>query len=1254
MRSLIEWETYLRSYFQRRLRLIGEIHLRRRDVEELADLISADFAEITQQEGMSHATESLKNKYAHVFVTFLTAFATFNEERNYWRTLSERLNVPEGHINNYRWRHIAYDFIESKHLPVLSENQVSNKYVTTLYFHGGIPLYSLPDFFAHILLPSVQKSEYVELTSSRVLKIILAGIHNVDSAVINFLTYSGELGEAFFASCREMAWRYIKDQELITPEEVALPDYLVEAFFNYMETSQEQSFHLRKPFLSFNPYDDPCLRLNLPEEQIPLFFVEEEIFWQISWDGQHPPIEVTPTLRKQRQDVLMRESGLSIPGMPYYLKISLLRRKASDRPQPICRWTLPCFPTEDQPLFSVRDNGQILASKHELPGESLLLVFPADVQLQTEGESIRLETYPSLGGTFSNWKAEAWDLTKAQSLHLLRSGQEICPAIPIGFADQAPVLAGAICHYNDDPNDIPLYTGHAPILRIPKRPGRSLEDELKRWKVEIRSQWETSPTLNLEATPAAYLDFVSVSDENFADFNLTSILGEGAVGTFNLRVHSQYETEAEFRFRVWPSLYILGLQKVILPNEHGSEPVSFNLRLPEGSYCEVQPGVEGLSVEASAVATRINVDAKCIRADLYLVKPMDGHNPVRIPIFIPLPRLRWKLLVGDAAAEEPEWASQASPKTVDSVLQASSASIHLSMHGIHGIADRVSLLLVDPNVPGDYIQEEKLRINTIEKDVLRLPLNPFRTTLAGYTQSPQLELQLFYRAPNFEESKRVPLAFLSRQLEIKDVSLSKIGELTWRLSWNEPSPLRNRRVLIGSIWQPWQSPWEFKIPDKARDNFILENIGLLPSHYRISFYTARSSEPPQTSFSEINIFEISTCSPGERIRQLELQSCPTPEQDFRRHFEISCILAEIGKSFDQQVNQCIEILKLRKITNLILLFSYHTWLEIHSNNHPGDIGLKSNIRAVHSWMYVPEIVQHVLQHEKRDTPLRSAYINLVTASRNIYPDTARLLIQHEDDPIVMNYCLNFLMENDTGNSIPFILDLIQTARLSNRDAAYLLASKWPVALEFLLQLPETNTRNSLIVTLLHHIKDPIQAVDKLPSEIIQHLIDADTNEDFHRYYDQIRRKRKEVSSIDSKTNPENVKAPPSSPQPVNLSLIAEAGRLLTPVGVGMVIALKKISGEKIAHAHIRDANFFAMLKLATGESIILDFEKNVINFLTGSRVYACSHCNHYATTHRHLLLDHQNEVHPTVRHFIRVFPLEFTIDPRDIMILPPK
>ena len=1261
MRSLVEWETYLRSYFRHHLQLIGEIPLRRRDVEELADLIRAYFAEIAEREGMPGATRQLTSRYPHVFAVFLTTFSTFNEQLNYWHTLAERLHIPEGHINNYHWRHIAYDFIKSKNLPVLTKEQVSDQYVSTLRFHGGIPIYSLPDFFAHILLPSVHKLEYAEVSGARALKLILTKIYNVDAAVINFLTYSGELGEAFFQSCRKMAQRYTKDQELTTPEELGLPTYLVEGFYSYMESNQEQSFHLRKPLISFNPYNPPYLRLHLPEEQVPLHFAAGKLFWHIAWDRQDTPIIVTPTLHKKRQDVVIRESILPIPNLPSLIKVSLQKGDGYTTIYPIRRWTIPCFPSTDQPLLVARENGQIVASRQELPSESLLLVFPMEAELRIEGAGRRLETYPALTGSLSGWKAEVWDLTQALSIHLIQDDQEICPSIPIGLAGRSPLLAGTTCQQDDNPNDVPLYTNHAPLLRLPRQPGRSLEDELKQWKIEIRSNGEAAPMIDLEATLAAYKDFIRVSDETYMDFDLSSILGEDATGTYNLNVRSQYEIEAEFRFRIWHSLYILGLDKFIFPTNEGAPSITFNLRLPTGSYCEVQPGANGISIEPDAIVTKITADAECMRVDLDLIKPLDANTHVRVPIHIPLSRLSWKLLVGDTNVE-PDWMTRPLQRAVDTILQSPSSSIHLAMHGIHEIMDRVSLLLIDPSEPDDYIQEEKLHIDVIDKDILRLPLNPFRTTLARYTQAPQLELHLFYRAPKFEESKRVPLIYLGRELEISDVTFHEIGELTWHLTWNEPTPLRNRRVVIKSAWQPWQSPWEFQIPDKARGNFIIGHIGLLPSHYQIAFYTAAPNEPPRTSFPEDHAFEIYTCGPDERILQLETLANSGPEQNFRRCFEICCILAELGQPYEVYVNKCLEILKLRKITNLHLLLSYHHWLEIESSIHPKDVGLKANVQASRYWMSAPEIVRIMLQKEKRNNPLRAAFVNLLISARNMYPETAKLLVEHEDDPAVMNSCLNSLMENNAGNSIPLIFDLVLSARLSRRDAAFILAPKWQVILQPLLQLPESNTRNSLIATVLHYVKDPIQAIGELSSDMIRYLLTFDTNTNFYKYYNQILADRKELSVEDSShagvvVNPrlsEHEIGKWRRNQTMNLSQITASSRVLTLAGVGKVISICTNKHEEIVQANLRDTDFYLILKLETQETLKLDFHEKSIRFLSGNRVYVCSVCHHFASTSRSQLINHQVEEHPLMRHSMQVLPLEFSIDPRDILILPPK
>ncbi len=258
MRNLLQWENYLRPYFQHHLRLIGEIPLSRRDLEDMADSLR----DLIQSETITQATENLIKIYPHVFLTFLTGFAAHNLERDFWGQVAQRLNIQ--HIHNHHWHRHYVDLVKQRGLRCFSGDETSRQYVTTIRFHGGIPAYSMPDFINSILLPSVERPTLAELPADEALNLILQTVYNVDAPVINFLTNSGELGVEFFKACREMAWSYLKEKEIPAPEITDLPAYVIESFSNYMESSQEQGLHLRKPVLFFDPYDEPHLRLHLP------------------------------------------------------------------------------------------------------------------------------------------------------------------------------------------------------------------------------------------------------------------------------------------------------------------------------------------------------------------------------------------------------------------------------------------------------------------------------------------------------------------------------------------------------------------------------------------------------------------------------------------------------------------------------------------------------------------------------------------------------------------------------------------------------------------------------------------------------------------------------------------------------------------------------------------------------------------------------------------------------------------------------
>jgi hypothetical protein len=241
--------------------------------------------------------------------------------------------------------------------------------------------------------------------------------------------------------------------------------------------------------------------------------------------------------------------------------------------------------------------------------------------------------------------------------------------------------------------------------------------------------------------------------------------------------------------------------------------------------------------------------------------------------------LRWSLLL-ETIEDDIRWTTNSIQKSIDEVLQAGYASLHLHMRGLQNIADHISLLLIDPVNPNEIIQEEHIRTNVINTDWLRISLGPFRTTLGRYEQASQLELYFQYHAFHEEESVRLPLALFTRNLDIQNVGLKPLGELTWLLHWDEPYLLRNRRVLIGSAWQPWQNPFEFQIPDRAQGKFVIQDIGLLPSRYHVYFYTAPTFAPPKAQIPSSGFFEITTTTLEARLAELLGQKPQNPSMSF--------------------------------------------------------------------------------------------------------------------------------------------------------------------------------------------------------------------------------------------------------------------------------------------------------------------------------------------------------------------------------------
>ncbi len=255
---------------------------------------------------------SLTN-YPFTFLSLLTFFSAYNTEYDYWGALAEEIGAERGHLFNRNWDPTYRNKVKALRLRTFDFEDVHIPYVTTIRFHGGIPVYSLPDYFRFIVFPSVDRPELNDVPSSLALQTILNSVFHVDAPVRNFLENSGEFGVEFFESSRQLARHYRQQDSILSADEVDLPEHIIEAFETFVQdvlTPAERGLKIRfrKPVLLFTPfYDRGHLFVRLPEQEIPLRYADGQLEWHISFSESSILIQRPCKVKMQRQNMVTEE-----------------------------------------------------------------------------------------------------------------------------------------------------------------------------------------------------------------------------------------------------------------------------------------------------------------------------------------------------------------------------------------------------------------------------------------------------------------------------------------------------------------------------------------------------------------------------------------------------------------------------------------------------------------------------------------------------------------------------------------------------------------------------------------------------------------------------------------------------------------------------------------------------------------------------------------------------------------------------------
>lgn len=1064
---LQDWENHLRPYLSH-IELLGEIPLEERQ----HDGMEREIREFLRQHRLTEATQRLHREYPAVFITYLAFKAAFNDEHNFWDRVKQDLGVPQAQLHSepHHWGRVFREII-GQYANLRQFRHVSRQeYVTPIRLHGGIPAFSLPDFFRYILLPSVEKAPYDGMEDAEALRALLNRYTAqlfVDDVVRHFFNHSGAAGQSFFSKCRRMA-RLARQGKPLTPAELGLRPYVIQRFETFQQEQNTPALRRRQPRLCFDPYQT-IFRIVLPPQPLSLEQAgqryDAKIYNPFTGEVYAEQMRLRP--RRQGQDWFLEEIEWTLDEPLEAIQVGLFAPGAE---QPLVAYTVRLLPPAGFPpilAFDYATTRQVALSP-SLPARALWLLYPADGELRFEGADRPLERLPPFAPPWQSWQATAWDLSEARLLRLLRAGQDICPPLAVARPLEPSLLPSSLPPHVLAVEEKPLYTT-APTLRLPWRNPQNPAAELTGWHVQMESRYAAQPQGAWQAE-GAELPFQTGEGE--ARLPLAHWLGEAPAGTYHLTLRYRGRLVSELPFRICAGLEIDGLQPYYLPADNGADPVTFSIHPPDGFRVLVDDDEDHVSLTPVRDRVKVTVAPHASQATLRIERPAEPES-VRVPLQIRLPRLRWALILN--TGETLEWVSHPVTRPLAELLQTDHIRarprlrLDLPIPGMDSLLAELHL-----TAPG---REQPLRTShsrAFSARWLDFDLAGFFDTLRAHPEESIFEFALELLDAERDLNRRLTVLRLTRDLDIRACHIEAVPPGGWRLHWHEPRPLRHRRLRLWSLWQPWADPLEIHLPDDATPSTVktepdwwqfdipLEEASLPPSLYCAHFVVVapyETNSPPP--FPPEQAIQILVTQPQERLAQIQTElSSATPTRAFALHFEKLCIYHTENRHSEAQeeIKWC---LSHWRDASLLHLESLARWLgKYDSENQPAFL--------MHLFR------EESLERLEKDFPpeFKQKYLENLLRARTLHPESARRILAMARSPVVILYALQLLLKSEDKEARQIFWNFLEQGRFSEADAAALLQHHPGFARHLLQNSPASPLRTRLLRKLSCYLDLP--------------------------------------------------------------------------------------------------------------------------------------------------------------------------------------
>jgi hypothetical protein len=236
----------------------------------------------------SHMTpQQIAKNVPHAVSYFLVLHGMFHYQGgDFWQNF---LNLDANHKTI--WSKMFLETLGRYGMPrfdALIEDQTALPYITRFLMHGGIPRYSLPDYFRDFLSRYLRAVKRTNISLQQYKQEWLELSHQVDRPVIRFLEYGGTFAQDWAERTVQMAMlvdEYIKRNKSITDlpptiyRDARVPTWVTEAFWNYRKTAKAvevRTQEIKAPVVSL--LYEQTIVIDFPPQEL-LLGTENHVSW---------------------------------------------------------------------------------------------------------------------------------------------------------------------------------------------------------------------------------------------------------------------------------------------------------------------------------------------------------------------------------------------------------------------------------------------------------------------------------------------------------------------------------------------------------------------------------------------------------------------------------------------------------------------------------------------------------------------------------------------------------------------------------------------------------------------------------------------------------------------------------------------------------------------------------------------------------------------------------------------------------------